>query len=253
MQAILNIATRAARKAGAYVLRERDRLETPCNIELLAAIQQQAEFFMTEIIEKAYPDHGIVTASTSASDKTYDTTWYIEIVSGLENLVRQIPHYAIAIVIEEHSKPKYTLVFDPNCDEIFTASIGGGAKCNNHKIRVSNMSALHAAVFSTSTLQAGQLDHFQSLNELNDEGCAIYNQGCSMLSLAYVAAGRIAGFFGGALSNTVINAAVLLIKEAGGLSVDLQGGLECTKKGELLCANPKLLKLLVPTFKSNKN
>lgn len=249
MQAILNIAIRGVRKAGAYLLRERERLETNVGADKIKTLQGQAETIMKEVIEKAYPDHAIVAASTALPETLPDTVWYVEVVSGFENLLRNIPHYAFVISIEEKGKVKYSLIYNPHTDEIFTAAAGGGAQCNSYKIRMQPNRSMDEAIFASSMLQAGQLKNAQLLADLNNTGAAFYNQGCSALSLASVAAGRIDGFFGKALSKTVLNAGVLLIKESGGLVADFSGGLDILQKGELVASTSVLFKALLKELK----
>ena len=247
MQAILNIAIRAARKAGSSLIRERARLDNKFSENIVLKLQAQAEAAMVDVINKAYPDHGVVTSTLP--DTEAETVWYIEMVSGFENLLRNIPHYAIVVVIEEQQKPRYSLIYDPNSEEIFTAVFGGGAQCNDYRLRTNQVASFNGALLATSTLQAGQLKTVDILAGLNSQGTAFYNQGCSALSLAYVAAGRVDGFFGTALSKTVLNAGILLLNEAGALMGDWQGTHDHLQKYELVAANPKLFKLLVPILK----
>ena len=249
MQAILNIAIRAARKAGAHILREHLRLNTNFSHENVHKLQIQAETMMIDIIQKAYPEHGVVTTNTDPSEA--ETVWHIELVSGFENLLRNIPHYALVIVIAERQKPRYTLVYDPNTEEIFTAVAGGGAQCNDYRLRTNKCGQLQGALLATSTLtlQAGELKVPTLLTALSAAGSSFYNQGCAALSLAYVAAGRLDGFFGVGLSKIVLNAGLLLLNETGALVSDWQVAHQYLEKLELLTANPKLFKLLAPRFK----
>ncbi len=246
MQAILNIAIRAARKAGTMMLRERSRLDGKLSHDNVHKLQVQSESTMVEIIQKAYPDHSVATANMLPI--AADTIWHLELVSGFENLLRNIPHYAVVIVIEEQKKPRYTLIYDPNTEEIFTAAAGGGAKCNDYRLRVNKCRQLQGALLATSMLQGGELKTSTLLAELNTTGSSLYNQGCTALSLAYVAAGRLDGFFGTCLSHTVLNAGILLLNETGALASDWQGTHEYNKSLELLTANPKLFKLLASMF-----
>jgi myo-inositol-1(or 4)-monophosphatase len=252
MQAILNIAIRGVRKAGAYLMRERERLETHPSSDKISPLQAYAESLISEAVNKAYPDHTVISSHSAAVETVNDAVWYLEVVSGYENLVRNIPHYAFVINIEEKNKTKYGLIYNPHTDEIFTAVAGGGAQCNTYKLRIKTHNHLNDAILATSQLQAGQLKKAEQLQTLNQAGAALYNEGCSALSLAYVAAGRLDGFFGSALSKTVINVGSLFIKESGGLVGDLTGGVAYLQKGELLAANPKLFKTLIQELKNKE-
>lgn len=249
MQAILNIAIRGVRSAGAYLLRERERLDTYIEAEKIITLQGQAETLMKEAISKAYPDHAIIAPHSEMPETLPDSVWYVEVVSGFENLLRNIPHFAFVISIEEKGKVKYSLIYDPHTNEFFTAAAGGGAQCNASKLRMKPTRTLNEAIFATSMLQAGQLKNPELLARLNETGVALYNHGCSALSLAAVAAGRVDGFFGKALSKTVLNAGMLMIKESGGLVADFSGGLDMLVKGELVASTSVLFKALLKEIK----
>lgn len=249
MQAILNIAIGGVRSAGAYLMRERERFDTYADEDKVITLQGQAETILKDAILKAHPEHAIVAPHSELPETLPDTVWYVEVVSGFENLLRNIPHFAFVISIEEKGKVKYSLIFDPHTNEIFTAAAGGGAQCNASKLRMKPTRTLDEAIFATSMLQAGQLKNAELLAKLNQTGAALYNQGCSALSLAAVAAGRVDGFFGRALSRTVLNAGVLMIKESGGLVADFNGGLDVLTKGELIASTPVLFKALLKEIK----
>ena len=250
MQAILNIAIREARKAGGFLLRERDRLDTPCKLESLQFLQEKAEAIIIEEIEKTFPTHGVVCSSTTIERENMDALWSIEIC-GLQNFINNIPHYAIAIAIEEQGKVKYTLIYDPNTEQYFTACQGRGAECDSYKLRGSKKTKLSGSIISTSSLQAKQLGSTAILSALNEDDVTIYNHGCDALSLAYVAAGRVHGFYGADVSETVCKAAGLLLQESAILVSDLKGGHNGIKHGDLVCANSKLFKLLLPKVRES--
>lgn len=235
MQAILNIAIRAARQAGAHLLRERVRMDAIISGKDLTTLQGQAETMITEVITKAYPEHGISAVHSGLETDGQDTIWHLDIVNGLQNLARNIPHYAIVMLVEEKEMPKYLLVFDPMTDEIFTAYQGGGVQCNEYRLRVSNTVDLDSIIIASA----------QSQDALIEAGIEVYNQGSPLLALAYVAAGRIDAFCGENLSPLELKAGNMLVKEAGGLVGDMHGGHDMIAKKQLLAANTKLFKALV--------
>ena len=252
MQAILNIAIRAARKAGGSILRKRLRLDaklTPKTVADLQAAQQQAEAEMADIILKAYPEHGIVASSSVAAAAA--TVWHLEVVNGIENLLRNIPHYALVMVIKEQQKSTYALIYDPHTEEIFTAAAGAGARCNDYRLRVNSYNHLQDTVLAASMSPAVRYDQAGLFATLATQGVTLHYQQCAALSLAYVAAGRVDGFYGDKLSHTVTDAAALLINEAGGLVGDLQGGHHYQQRGELIAASPKLFKALLPLLEKH--
>jgi myo-inositol-1(or 4)-monophosphatase len=236
MAAIVNIAINAVRRAGAHILRERDRLQDNLDIACLQDILQQTQEVMHEIILKANPYHHIVG---STETKEADVQWHIE-VSGLENFARKIPHFAIVIVIEEKAKVLHTVVYDPYCDEIFVASLGNGAKCNQARLRVNSRLSFDNSIIGNYCLQAGQLNVSSTTQDIH-----FYNQGCDILAMAYVAAGRFDAFVGNNMTWAEVAAGALLIKEAGGLVADLQGGHQYLQQGELVACYSKIFKLLL--------
>ncbi len=242
MQAILNIGIRAARRGGAVLLRERSRLVVNASEQSFDKLESQVKWVMHAIVQKAYPDHAI-----DAVDGTADVVWHMAI-DGFANLVRDIPHAAIVILIKQQRRSQHALIYDPYTDEIFTATAGTAGQCNDYRLRVSCCYSFKNAILSTSLLQGKQLNQAGAdmLAQLNAEGAAFYHQGCPALSLAYVAAGRIDAFFACALEKTIIDAGVLLVNAAGGLSGDWQGGHLHAQKMQLVAANAKLFRVLLP-------
>ena len=241
MHAIVNIAIRAVRKVGAYMMSERDRLQHQFDATRLAQLQEQVMQMMG-----ANQDHGIIGFNYSSEEQfKSDILWQIEIVSGAENLLRGIPHFAIVVVISEKKKVKHTVVFDPHSDEIFSATAGGGAKCNSARLRISSQSSLEGLIINDTRLQMGA--SFSYGAKVN-----LYQQGCPALAMAYLAADRFNGFVGTQLSKIELLAGVLLIQEAGGLVSDFSGGHEYVEKAELVASHPKLFKQLAQALKTKE-
>ena len=235
MQAILNIAIRAARKAGAHLLRERERMDNFIDGRELSTLQGQAETILREVIAKAYPDHGVHVLQAGEALPEQETIWHLDLVNGAENLARNLPNFAIVLLVVERGVARHGLVFSPMTDEIYTASKGDGVQCNNYRLRVSKNTELANATIASA----------QPELELRAAGSQIYNQACPVLDLAYVAAGRLDAFCGENLSPLELQIGNLLIKEAGGLAGDLSGGHDMDSKKQMLAANSKLFKAIV--------
>jgi myo-inositol-1(or 4)-monophosphatase len=233
MQAVLNIAIRSARKAAAYIIGERERLGVPADMDRLDKILENAEYLFVEGMRASHPEYAYFTRYQPAPEAEGETQCHIEVVDGLENLVRDIPHYALVMSIVTEGKPAHCMVYDVYTDQIFSASVGKGAQWNEFKCRVSSITKLDEAAISL-----GEVDKAPSV-------ARTYQQGCASLGLAYVAAGRVDAFMGRNLSPAVLVAGCLLVKEGSGMVADLTGGLDYEKKGEVLAANVKLFKALV--------
>ena len=245
MKPILNIALRAARKAGSFLVYERVRLDASADAEALQNLQINAEIILRETISKTFPDHLIVTDTPDFNQIHAEVVWQIQAIAGQENFIRNIPHYAIAMVVYEQQKPQHTLIYDPNCEEFFVASAGNGAKCDDYRIRMNSGLELSNTLFMTT-------DEFMSstlITTLRAQKVNFYFQGCTLLALAYVAAGRANAFCGSYLSAMELAAGSILLQEAGALLGDFQGTHDYPAKQELLAANPKLFKACVQAIK----
>lgn len=248
MKPILNIALRAARKAGSFLVYERDRLDLHSKPNGLEDLLFQAEVQLCESISKMCPEHLIVSTTPDFTTIEQDIVWQIEIVSGRENFIRNIPHYTISLVIYEAKIPQHTLIYDPNCEEFFVASAGAGAKVNDYRIRVTNGTSLAGALFMTTA----NYDQSTQIKKLREQGATFYFAGCTILALAYVAAGRADAFCGSDLTQLELAAASLLLQESGALIGDLQGAHDYFTKQELLAANAKLFKLCLQAIKKTE-
>jgi len=245
MKPILNIALRAARKAGSFLVYERVRLDATVKPEAVQDLQLNAEMILRETISKTFPEHAIVTNTPDFSEIQADVVWYLQTISGQANFIRNIPHYAISIVVYEQQKAQHVLIYDPNCEEFFVASLGNGAKCDDYRIRVTNVSELPNTLLTTTD------EFIQStmIASLRAQKADFYFQGCPILGLAYVAAGRADAFCGNHLSAIELAAGSVLLQESGALLGDFQGGHDYVAKQELIAANPKLFKVIVQTMK----
>ena len=239
MQPILNIAIRAVRKAGAYLLRERETCALVLEPEQLQTLRFETTMLINEVIAKSFPTHGILTEFSEDQTPTQEIIWHVEAISGSENFVRGIPHIAMVIVIEELGVVQHALIFDPYADEIFTASYGRQVQFNRFRVRVKNALALkHDVLLGVVGMQN---------LELGD--ATAYYQGCPALTLAYVAAGRLEGFVGKHLSAIDIKAGALMIQEAGGLVTDFSGEDNMVNQSEMVAGAPKLLKALLQSVR----
>ena len=132
--------------------------------------------------------------------------------------------------------------------ELFTATKGKGAQLNNRKIRVSSKKELDGALLGTGfpySDEKAMLKFIESYKALFPKVAGIRRAGVASLDLAYVASGRLDGFWEFNLKPWDIAAGVLLIQEAGGISAELSGGLDYLESGNIISANPKLLKAML--------
>jgi myo-inositol-1(or 4)-monophosphatase len=244
---MLTIAVRAARRAGNIIVRSLDRLEslsvqTKDRNDFVTEVDQQAEREIISILHKAYPDHGFL-AEESGAQIGNEYEWIIDPLDGTTNFLHGFPQFAVSIALRHKGRLEQAVVYNPLSQELFTASRGGGAYLNERRIRVSNRKGLDGALLGTGfPFKAQQhLDaYLEMFRALFPQTAGIRRPGSAALDLAYVAAGRLDGFWEIGLNIWDMAAGVLLIQEAGGVSSDFSGGHNYLASGNLVSGNPKV-------------
>jgi myo-inositol-1(or 4)-monophosphatase len=259
---IVNIAVRAARAAGNVIIRALDRLDTVRVTEkgpndFVTEIDQQAEREIINIIRKAHPHHGIISEECGEIASNDDYTWIIDPLDGTRNFIHGFPHFAVSIAISYKGKIEHGVIYDPVRQELFTATRGRGAQLNERRIRVSKRSNLEECLLGTGFPYRHSAAHIQaytnSLHAILPICGDVRRAGAATLDLAYLACGRLDGFWEMGLKIWDIAAATLMVKEAGGLVSDFSGGEDFLKTGNVIAGNPKILKSLLQTVNPHLN
>jgi myo-inositol-1(or 4)-monophosphatase len=254
MHPMLNIAIRAARNAGKVILRafeESDKIEVQQkgSNDFVTNVDKNAEAVIRETILKAYPNHCIVgeeLGQHSGSDSDY--LWVIDPLDGTTNFIKGIPHFAVSIALQVKGRIEQAVIYDPIRGDLFTATRGQGAQLNSKRIRVSPAKELSGTVLATGFpfKQKHHLEaYLNAFSALFVHTADMRRAGSAALDLAYVAAGKIDGFFEIGLKPWDTAAGQLLIKEAGGLIVDFAGGNNFDNSGNIICGAPKLAQAIV--------
>ncbi len=258
MQAMANIALRAARQAGQGMLRAMDRLdvlrvETKAQNDFVSEVDREAEAVIIDALHRAYPDHGIRGEESGQVFDAGEYNWIIDPLDGTLNYIQGIPHFSISIAAMKGNQFEHGVIVDPLRNEEFVASRGSGAQLNGKRIRVSNHTRLEEAVLSTGIPPgsvAEQLDPYMAaLTTFTGRARAMRRLGSAALDLAYVAAGRVDGFFEPGLSQWDIAAGVVIVREAGGFVGDFTGGDGFFESGDIVAANPKLFRSMIQTLR----
>lgn len=261
MQPMLNIALRAARKAGDLIARaaeqlDRIQIEEKSQNNFVTEIDRKAEKEILFHLQKAYPDHAFLGEESGESgNPDSDYKWVIDPIDGTTNFVRGIPHFAISIACIYNGQIEHAVIFDPIRREEFTASRGRGAQLNGRRVRVAmTATTLEGALIGTGIpFKARGEQHIpaymRSLEAIASETAGIRRAGAASLDLAYVAAGRLDGFWEIGLSKWDIAAGILLVREAGGLISDFNGGGKYFETGNIVAANPKCLKSILQAIR----
>ena len=233
MHPLLNIALKIVQFTSHALSREFDHMTTrPAeNRAMIAKLRLAIEAKIAARIQASYPDHRVCFPSQH-NPPTAETVWFIDILSGLNNYARAIPHFAICIAIQQQTTTVHCVIHDPMAHETFIASRNQFAQLNQFRIHVQT-----GKMESDTLLLAGN-----QVNRLPQTAIDRRQTGCNALMLAYVANGRFDGFAGNGLSFYELSAGSLLIKMAGGAYSDLSGGNAYTQQQELLATNPKLFK-----------
>jgi len=256
MQPMLNIAVRAARSAGNVIIRNLDRLDslavhTKDRNDFVTEVDQQAEREIIGILRKAYPGHGIL-AEESGAHEGDDFQWIIDPLDGTTNFLHGFPQFAVSIALRHRGRLEQAVIYNPLSQELFMASRGAGALLNDRRIRVSSRRNLEGALlgtgfpFKTQQYLDPYLDMFRALFP---QTAGIRRAGSAALDLAFVAAGRLDGFWEIGLSIWDMAAGVLLIQEAGGLCSDFVAGHNYLDNGNLVAGNPKVFAEMLKTIR----
>ncbi|KAF4516595.1 hypothetical protein B566_EDAN003342 [Ephemera danica] len=235
MHPALNIAVKAARRAGQIINRASNDLDllkvtTKQPNDFVTEVDRAAELAIIETLQDAYPQHGILaeesgkTAGKGSHDAEFQ--WIIDPLDGTTNFIHGLPQYAVSIALARNGVLEQAVIFDPNRNELFTASKGAGAFLNERRIRVSRRTKLQEALIGTG-FPYRIFDHVDAyieiFKELTRRTAGQRRPGAASLDLAYVACGRYDGFWEFGLAPWDMAAGALLISEAGGLVSDLRG------------------------------
>ena len=240
----VNVAVKAARAAGNIILRYLNRVEQlaveeKSRHDYVSEVDRLAEAEIIKELRRAYPDHGVLGEESGQKGKT-DKVWIIDPLDGTANYLRGFPHFSVSIGFRDHGDLIYGVVYDPLRDEIFTASKGDGAFLNDRRIRVSKRETLQGALISTG-FPYRQRQHIEPqlamTRALLTEAEDIRRTGSAALDLAYVAAGRLDGYFEIGLQPWDMAAGVLLVREAAGQCTDFAGRNGMPDSGNVIAGN----------------
>jgi myo-inositol-1(or 4)-monophosphatase len=257
MHPMLNIAVRAARRAGSIINRAAlggEVLEVKAKRvnDYVTQVDRAAEEAIIEIVRRAYPAHGFLAEESGSSSKDAEYRWIIDPLDGTTNFIHGFPQYGVSIAIEHRGALAHAVVYDPLKNELFTASKGRGAFLNDRRVRVSKCARLQDALVGTGFpfKEQSRLDlYMQQLKRFMLTSAGVRRAGAAALDLAYVACGRLDAFWELGLSPWDMAAGVLLIQEAGGLVGNLEGESGFMDSGDICAATPKLFAALLEALR----
>ena len=215
ISANLNVMIKACEKASKVIIRDFGEIE---NLQVskkgpndfVTKTDKHVEKILIEELSKTKKNYSFLTEETGIiKNKDNENTWIIDPIDGTTNFLHGIPHFAISIALMSKDELLSGLIFDPIKDEMFFAEKNNGAFLNNQRLRVSKKNSLDECLFSS-----------------NNEGVKFSNlnmrcSGSASLDLAYVAAGRLDGYFQNKINIWDVAAGILMITEAGGIVNDI--------------------------------
>jgi myo-inositol-1(or 4)-monophosphatase len=254
-----NIALRAARRASDFIVQAFDRpderdIQTKSRNDFVSDVDRNAERIIIDTIAAVYPKHSIHAEESGITEGSEDYTWVIDPLDGTLNFIQGIPHFAVSIGIQKGRVLEHGVIVDPIRNEEFVASRGYGAQLNGKRIRVSKRTKVEDCVLGTGippgSVEKRLTPYMAGLHALTAQCRGVRRAGSAALDLAYVAAGRTDGFWEMGLSRWDIAAGIVLVREAGGFIADLGGGESYWDSGDIIAANPRIMKSLVQTLKA---
>ncbi len=247
----VNIMVKAARAAGNVILRHVARLDGLNIVEkgrqdYASEVDSLAEKEIIRELRRAFPDHAFLCEESGALGQAR-YTFVVDPLDGTSNFLHGIPHYAVSIGLLEGNEPIHAVVYDPQRNDIFTASRGSGAFLNDRRIRVTARETIEGAMLITGfpprerKRLRPQLD---AMHALLDEAEDIRRTGSAALDLAYVACGRADAYFEAGVKPWDIAAGMLLVREAGGRCIDFRGAAATPRNGQIVAGNLRMSELV---------
>jgi len=255
MHPMLNTAVKAARKAGSIITRassEIDRLTVrrKQHNDFVSEVDHAAEEAIIRTLRDAYPSHAFLGEESGASSPAADAEhlWIIDPLDGTTNFLHGFPQYCVSIALKHKGVLQQAVVYDPNRNELFTATRGAGAFLNDRRIRVSGTGKFEDALIGTG-FPFREFAHFDDYLRMfaavTRRVAGVRRPGAAALDLAWVAAGRLDGFWEMGLSPWDMAGGALLVREAGGMVSDFEAGEGFLESGRIVAANPKVFSTLL--------
>lgn len=245
---VINIAVGAAHAAGELMRRQFQKVgsipvQRKARHDYVSEVDRACEAEIVREIRRYYPSHAFLCEESGASGEG-DIVWVIDPLDGTSNYLHGLPHFGVSIAQQVNGRTEHAVVYDPMRDELFTASRGGGALLNNRRIRVSSRTELEGAILATAFpfRQREKLKPYARVFQAVFEQVEDFRRaGTACLDLAWVAAGRLDGFFEIGLKPWDVAAGALIVREAGGVVMNFAGDDDVENSGTLIAAPYKIM------------
>jgi len=252
MNDVLAFAIKTARRAGKLLNSlqpsfRRSKIKST-QLDLVTKADGLSERLIIKNITRKFPGHKILAEEQYCNSKSFgycvdksDFTWVIDPLDGTTNYSHQFPIYCVSIALVKGNKVILGVVYNPNLDEMFYASIGHGAYLNGKRIKVSKVNTLNRGLLCTGfpyIIRQHPGDNFRNFQRFCLTAQAIRRAGSAALDLCYLAAGRFDGFWERELKPWDTAAGALIVREAGGKISDFKGNeYDLLQDKEILASN----------------
>jgi len=260
MHPMLNTAIKAARRGATIINRasfDLNQIKTTekQHNDFVSEVDKAAEAAIIDVLISAYPKHAVLAEESGASSnltQTSEYVWIIDPLDGTTNFLHGFPQYCVSIALQHNGVMTQAVIFDPTRNELFAATKGAGAFLNDKRIRVSKRDKLADSLIATGFpfRSATDIDNYLPMFKAMSGKCqGLRRPGSAALDLAYVAAGRLDGFFEKGLKPWDIAAGALVVTEAGGITGTFSGESDYLHKGDIISATPKVFAQMLNILK----
>lgn len=208
---------------------------------LVSYVDKEAERMLVSSLQKLLPNSGFITEEgTIEQSGQQEYNWIIDPLDGTTNFLHGLPIYAISIGLVQNNQPILGVIYHIGRSECFHAIQGGKAYCNEREIKVSSISSLSQSLLATG-FPYYHLDkrdvYLEVIKDFLAKSHGIRRLGSAAIDLAYVACGRLEGFFEYNLNPWDVAAGVFIVQQAGGHVTDFNGGTNYLFGGQLCASN----------------
>jgi len=256
---LLQIAKKLAHDAGKLALEYQAngfKTESKGGVDLVTEADKACEALILKTIQGNFPDHAILTEESGMiGDPKAEYKWIIDPIDGTVNFAHGLPFYCVSIAVVHRGLPIIGVVEAPALKEVFWAQKGKGAFMGNKPLRVSRVSDMNKSIIAmgypydraSETTKVS----YKLASEAHQKARGLRRLGAAALEGAYIADGRIDGFFHYKLKPWDFAAAKIILEEAGGMMTDMDGNTLTPKNGRVLATNGLLHTEMVNLIKAN--
>jgi myo-inositol-1(or 4)-monophosphatase len=253
MDQLLKQSIKIAREAGAILMEffhRRVRVEYKGEVDLVTEADRASEQLILAELRRWFPDHAIVAEESGTHAGHSGYRWYVDPLDGTTNFAHGFPIFAVSLGLEKDGEMVAAVVYDPTRDELFSAARGQGASLNGGRIRVSSIARLEESLVATGfpSRKRHENPNIHFYHQMNMRSHGVRRPGAAAVDLAYVACGRLEGFWEFHLHPWDVAAGKLLVMEAGGCVSEVSGQPHRMDSTSVFASNGQIHEQLLGAF-----